>query len=239
MAQIDREQSAAGQPQAQQLILGLDHREALDREKFLVAPCNEDAVAAVDRWPDWRAQTMALVGPASAGKSHLAQVWRQCSGALLVSANELVVARLPELLESRALVIENGEKISNEEALLHLINLVDQEGSHLLLTSRTPPGRWNIGLADLQSRLQTIPTITLGRPCDTLLKGVLRKLFDDRQLVVSADITDYLIARMERSLESAHTIVQLIDQDSMVQKRKVSRKLVGEILDRLEDEDKA
>lgn len=236
MAQIDRHQSTAGPAQAQQLILSLDHRPALGRDNFMVAPCNEDAVAVVDRWPNWAAHIMALVGPASAGKSHLAQVWRQSSGALIASADELAVPRLPELLTTGALIIENGEKVSDEEALLHLINLVDQEGAYLLMTGRAPPGRWKVGLADLQSRLQTIPAIALGRPCDTLLKGVLSKLFDDRQLDVSADVVDYLVARMERSFDMARTIVQLIDQESMVQKRKAGRKLAGEILDRLEDE---
>ncbi len=63
-----------------QLALDFGHRPALGREDFLVAPCNEDAVAWVDRWPDWPGPALVIHGPAGCGKTHLAQVWRRRSG---------------------------------------------------------------------------------------------------------------------------------------------------------------
>jgi chromosomal replication initiation ATPase DnaA len=223
----------AAASRAKQLALNLDHRPALGRDDYLVAPCNEGAVAAIDRWLDWPVRIMAIVGPAGTGKSHLAQVWRQTTGAHLARAEELSKEQIPELLVAGCIVVEDGEKLNDEEALLHLLNLVGQEEAYLLITGQTAPGLWTVGLADLRSRLQAIPAIALGLPCDTLLKGVLIKLFGDRQLDVPDEVANFLVARMERSLDTARNIVHLIDQESIAQKRKVSRKLASEIVEKL------
>ncbi len=81
-----------------QLPLDLGFRPALGRADFLVAPCNEEAVAWLDRWPQWPGPALALAGPARSGKSHLAEVWRVRSGAVLIAARDLDSARVPELL---------------------------------------------------------------------------------------------------------------------------------------------
>ena len=65
-----------------QLALDLRHRVAMGREDFLVSPSNADAVAWIDRWPDWPGPALVIVGPPGSGKTHLGQVWRQPAGAV-------------------------------------------------------------------------------------------------------------------------------------------------------------
>lgn len=233
MRQTERRELPVEASGAEQLVFTLDHRPALGRDDFLVAPCNEDAVAAIDRWPDWPARMMAIFGPAGAGKSHLAHVWRKASDARLARAHELTKRQVPGLFSGDAVVIEDGERLTDEQSLLHVINMVFQNDAYLLLTGRTAPGLWSVDLVDLKSRLQVIPAIELGQPCDALLGGVLVKMFEDRQLDVPSDVIDFLVGRMERSFDAAQQLVRLIDLESMAQKRKISRKLAGEILERL------
>ena len=64
-----------------QLILNLHHRPAFGREDFFVSSCNEEAIAYIDLWPDWPAPLTWLCGPPGSGKSHLAAVWQEKSGA--------------------------------------------------------------------------------------------------------------------------------------------------------------
>ena len=61
-------------PNSGQLALDLAFRPAMSREDFLVASSNEEAVRQIDRWPDWSAPTLLIVGPEGSGKSHLAEV---------------------------------------------------------------------------------------------------------------------------------------------------------------------
>ena len=53
--------------------------------------------------------------------------------------------------------------------------------------------------------------VEIGEPDDELLAQVLVKLLADRQLAVDDRLIGYIVARMERSLEAAQTIVERLD----------------------------
>ena len=219
-----------------QLILDLGHRPALGRQDFLVAPSNQLAVTWIDRWPDWPGPVLAIFGPAGSGKSHLLQVWRAMSGAELVEPAALQVDLLPELLGSnRCLALDGldtalGGEPQREEALLHLYNMIIERGGHLLLTGREAPARWQLGLADLQSRLTAVQTAELGPPDDDLIEALLVKLFADRQLMVGAEVVRFLLTRMERSFEAARGLVEEIDRRGLETRREITVPLARQVL---------
>ena len=195
-----------------QLTLDLGHRPALGREDFLVAPCNADAVAWIDRWPDWPGPALVIHGPAGCGKSHLAQVWRARSGT------------------SAGSVVEDADRPDDDVALFHRFNRHAEEGGHMLLTARTPPARWPDRLPDLVSRLAAAPTVAIGPPDETLIAQVVVKLFADRQLDIGPDVVAYLATHMERSFESARNLVAAADTAALAAKRAVTVPLVRTVL---------
>jgi chromosomal replication initiation ATPase DnaA len=197
---------------AGQLALDLGHRPALGREDFLVAPCNADAVAWIDRWPDWPGPALVIHGPAGCGKSHLAQVWRTRSGT------------------SAGSVVEDADRPDDDVALFHRYNRLTEEGGHLLLTARTPPARWPGRLPDLVSRLVAAPTVAIGPPDETLIAQVVVKLFADRQLDIGPDVVAYLATHMERSFDSARNLVAATDTAALAAKRAVTVPLVRAVL---------
>ena len=71
----------AGSGPPRQLAFTLPHAESLTRDNFLEGPANAAALALVDAWPEWPSRTMMLVGPEGSGKSHLAAIWADESGA--------------------------------------------------------------------------------------------------------------------------------------------------------------
>ena len=73
---------------AQQLPLDLRHRPAHGRDDFLITPNNEKAVSWIDNWPDWPAPAVILYGPAACGKTHLAAVWKDKTGAHSVDMSD-------------------------------------------------------------------------------------------------------------------------------------------------------
>ena len=221
-----------------QLILDLGHRAAYGREDFLVAPSNAGAVLWLDGWPDWPAAALTLHGPAACGKSHLAQVWRKRSGALLLAREELVVAGLGERLGARrSAIVEDAERGVDEEALLHLHNLLAEAGGQLLLTSRTPPARWHLTLADLRSRLLAAPAVAVEAPDDALLSALLVKLFADRQLRVGAELIAFLVPRMERSFAGAARLVAALDAAALAAQRPLTLPLARSVLETLAGEE--
>ena len=213
-----------------QLILDLPHRAALAAEDFLVSHSNAAAVAMVDRWPQWPASALILVGPPGSGKSHLVEVWRQRSQAQRIEARDLISEKVPGLLERHALALEDAGLGVNETALFHLLNLAHQQNAHVLITSSLNPGQWIVTLPDLQSRLRAAPIVEIGAADDALLRGVLVKLFADRQLAVEETVISYLVNRMPRSLAAARALVAEIDARALEQKVPVTRSFAARVL---------
>lgn len=215
-----------------QLALDLPHREALGRDDFLVSDANEAAVHAVDAWPDWQNPVLILAGPAGAGKSHLADVWRSGSGASLVAASQLTRESVPELLKPGAVVVEDAPGgAMDETALFHLINMARENAGHVLLTAQKPPAQWGLELPDLRTRLSAAQLARLGDPDDALLRGVLVKLFTDRQLQIGEPVIAYLVARMERSFDAARKLVAAIDARALAERSEITRALAAKVLE--------
>lgn len=218
-----------------QLPLDLPHRIALGREDFLVGAANQVAVALVDRWPDWPSPVAMLIGPEGSGKTHLAEVWRTAAGAISISAADLANASLPDLVATRAIVVEDVDELPHEAEtdLFHLINMVKEEQGHLLLTSKVSPAKLTVKLADLASRLRAAVTAELGMPDDSLLAAVLQKLFQDRQLPVPEATLRYMAMHMDRSIAGAQTLVAAIDRAALAGKRRITVPFVAEVLRQL------
>jgi chromosomal replication initiation ATPase DnaA len=215
-----------------QLPLDLGHRASFSGEDFLVAPCNQAAVAWLDRWPDWPGPGLAVHGPAGCGKTHLAHVFQARSGARLLTPSDLPLAPAPQLLAgAKAAILDGGPPLA-ERALLHLYNCIAEGSGHLLIVAREAPARWPIELPDLASRLAALPAVRIDPPDDRLIEALLIKLFADRQLAVPPVVVTYLTARVERSFEAVRRVVDLLDQESLARRRAVTLPLARVIVER-------
>jgi chromosomal replication initiation ATPase DnaA len=213
-----------------QLVLALDHATSFAREDFLAGPSNAAALALIERWPDWPDRVMALVGPEGSGKTHLASIWAEASGARALSAKLLGDADLPAALATGALVLEDLEPAGlDERALFHLLNLTREQGAYLLITTRAAPAAFPVTIRDLGSRLRAVPAVTLAAPDDTLLRALIVKLAADRQLAVDEALVNYLSNRIERSFAAARAAVARLDEEALRRQRPVTRALAAEL----------
>lgn len=214
-----------------QLALELPQRPAQGAEDFLVSRANAAAVDLIDAWPAWEAPALLVVGPAGAGKSHLASVWRLKSAAASLPGAMLGEASISVFEAAHALVVEDIDRgIGDERVLFHLLNLARERGYALLITSRFPPGDLEIALPDLRSRLRALPLAVIEPPDEALLRAVLVKLFADRQLAVEPRLVAYIALHMERSMEAAGRVVAAVDRLSLAAHRKVTRSIAAAAL---------
>lgn len=222
----------------QQLPLDLPPLNGLGRADFIVTNANRLAVAALDGWLEWPLGKMVLAGPAGSGKTHLARIWADETGARTIAAAKLAEADLPTLAAGGMVVVEDGEALAaaqtgdraGETALFHLHNLLLPEG-RLLVTAGSPPRDWGLVLPDLISRLQAAALTRLEALDDALLQGVLSKLFADRQLTPPVQLIPYLLLRMPRSIGAARALVAELDNRALAEQRPIGLKLAAEVLE--------
>lgn len=211
-----------------QLPLPFDHAPRYGLDDFMPSASNDDALAAIERWPAWPDRVLLLVGPEGAGKSHLARIWAARADADLLGPRDL--AGDLDLLVRRNAVVEDADRAGlPEAALFHLLNLVRERGLSLLVTARLAPTGWSLATADLTSRLRLAPSVEIAPPDDALMRAVLVKLFADRQLAVDAALVDWLALRLDRSLDSARRAVAALDRAGLDAGRRITRALAADL----------
>jgi DnaA regulatory inactivator Hda len=217
----------------EQLPFDLPHRDTHAREDLWVFPANAEAVAWIDRWPQWEAPALVIHGPAAAGKTHLARLWQKKAQAVAVTLESLEplcgAAHFP-----KALLADDAETLIGDQCaetfLFHAWNRAKEEGGHLLLTARRAPKDWAFALPDLRSRLLAAPAVSIGAPDEQAMAVVLAKLFSDRQLFVPQEVIGFILTRIERSFAALRDLAGEIDRKALAEKRAVTVPLVREIL---------
>ena len=221
-----------------QLPFDFDHRPSLGGDDFLVAPSNQEAVSWIDRWPNWPTPFLILCGPPGCGKTHLCNVFMAITGARLLSPEIVKINALTDLLMSNENFVVDNSNLNrfqdfSEELLFHFYNELSLRGGHMLITSKSNPIDWRFGLADLSSRIKSAQMVVIGDPEDDLIRAVLVKLFSDQQVRVEIDVIDYIVTRMERSLESARNFAEAANELALSQKRGITLALARQVFEEL------
>jgi chromosomal replication initiation ATPase DnaA len=202
----------------------------MSREDFVVSPANSQALAFIESWPNWTIATAALYGPPGCGKTHLASIWQAMTGARRISANEITVAVLGT---PAALVIEDvdlAQATPDRDSALFAVMQTAAQRAPLLLTGIAPPPRWPWVLPDLASRFSALVALPIRAPDDTMLAGLARKLFADRQLLVAEEVIDQMLFVLERSPASVRAFVVEADATALSEGRPVNLSLVRRLL---------
>ncbi|WP_172329666.1 chromosomal replication initiator DnaA [Mangrovicoccus sp. HB161399] len=218
-----------------QLVLDvLSGTVCMTRGSFFEGPCNTVALSEILTSDFWDGEPRVLTGTANVGKSHLAQVFAQETGALALSADRLAADSVPRAAERPALVLEDAHRLAGdairEQIAFHLFNQARDLGHPMLVTGRGAVRDWGLSLPDLSSRLTAAAQIRVTNPDMDTLRMVLIKLFSDRQLAVPPETVEYALQRMERSFAAASALVAALDQTNLLRNRRIDRSMIREIL---------
>jgi|SRR5579871_193242 len=214
-----------------QLPLLFPFSPALSREDFIVSPANAEALAYVERWPDWTAPVAGLYGPAGCGKTHLASIWRTMSGAQMISAREVGSADI-HLQCARVIEdIDAAQPTEENDSVLFAAMQMAAAHAPLLLTGLAPPPLWPSVLPDLASRFSALIALPLRIPDEAVLAGLAHKLFADRQLPVPDEVIAHMLLVLERSPAALRDFVAEADAAALADGCPVNLSLVSRLLD--------
>ena len=212
-----------------QLPLDLGHEPSHAEDNFLVGTGNALAHGRILAWPHWPDGVSVLVGPPASGKSHLARIFVDRSGARMVTPQ--TIGGFAADTGHEPLVLEDVDRAGYAEAdLFHLLNQAMRGQRTLLLTAREDVARWPLSTDDVRSRIRRVPQFRLETSGDIELSQMFVKLFGDRQIRVDPKVIGYVVPRMERSQEEAATLVELMDRLALARGTAITRGIAAEAL---------
>ncbi len=202
------------------------------REDFLPSPCNLPALAVIDAFMEAREPALAIAGPAASGKTHLAHILAARAGAGVLSERPVEVAGE---IAGPLIVCDNADASGDPAALLILVETCRERGVKLALAGRGEPRDWARGLKDLETRLSAMARAVLQEPDEALLRAVILKGFEDRNLHVQAAVVDYAAPRMPGTFAAARAFVALCEREILESPGKISVSLARKVLGNLSE----
>lgn len=214
----------------QQLYLGFPFLESPSNiEDLIISDSNKLALSFIKNWPNWLSNFALIYGEEGSGKTELVNLWKNASYAYKLNNDDLNDKSIAEILNISAnFIIDDIEKITNEESLFHLINELRNSDKFFLITSRKKPSKLNFSITDLSSRINSIVSIKIENPDDLMLKALFLKLFTKKQIIVKPEVIDYMVMRIERSFSEVHKIVNSLNQISLLEKKKITIPFIKE-----------
>lgn len=226
---------------AQQLLLDLPLKPNYSEADYVESSCNWEASQWIRRWPDWPMKMIAIHGEPGCGKTHLAHIWQEKTGARFLSPADIVnLTPLDVIRDDHAFVLDDADPLFQKDGfdenyrkegwMFHFYNLIKEKNADLLLCGLQPPTQWKVKLPDLRSRLATILSIAVLSPDEDALRAVLFKLCSERGMILSSEAGNYILRRVERSFESVRTLVDTLDVYTLSTHRQLTLGLVREVL---------
>ena len=213
-----------------QLLLDFDHKIEFNEHDYYVSKSNYFAFNLIHNWTKWEKKILNIYGDTFSGKTHLAKIFQNKSKALYLTDNDVNEEIFKKIKLSECIVIDDFEKIKNENLLYSLFNLIYQDNKYLLILSNRAISEINYSLDDLNSRAKNCIFAQIENPDDDLIFAIIVKSFSDRQIKLEKKFLEYIIKRIERSYGKIYEFIYKVDELSLKKKKPVNLKTIKEIL---------
>ena len=219
---------------SKQLYFDMPDKTALGIEDYIITESNSFAFDLISRMIKGEINQGVISGPSFSGKTHLSKILIKNIG---INESLYIDRDYKKIIErvgsSNLIVIENIDKViedRSEEDLFHIINFTKESDKKLLMTSGKSISNIEFKLEDLKSRLNAILEAKIMQPDDELMKLVLIKIFNDKQLLINPNVINFLKSRLERSYKSINDFIEKIDKFSLEKGKKITIALINDLI---------
>ena len=213
-----------------QLLLELDHKKNFNEYDYYISKSNYFAFNIIDKWPKWEKRILNITGEKFSGKTHLANIFKSKTKALLINADKIDEKIFNKIKLFESVIIDDFDKFNDERLIYSIFNLIEQDNKYLLINSLKPINEIYFELQDLVSRSKNCLIAKIDKPDDDLIFAIILKNFSDRQIKVEKKIVEFIINRIDRSYRKIYEFIYKIDELSLKKKKPINFKTIKEIL---------
>jgi len=213
-----------------QLLFELDHKKNFNEHDFYVSKSNFYAYNIIDKWPKWEKKILNIFGEKFSGKTHLANIFKSKTNALLINASKIDEEIFKKIKLFENIIIDDFEKNYDEKLIYSIFNLADQDNKYMLINSLIPINEIEFNLPDMISRSKNCLSAKIESPDDDLIFAIILKNFSDRQIKIEKKIIEFIINRIDRSYSKIYEFIYKIDELSLKKKKPINLKTIKEIL---------
>ena len=199
-------------------------------EDFYVSISNKHILDLFNNWPNWEKNFINIIGENFSGKTHLINIFLKEKGGVIIESNQLNDENLVKIKNFKNIILENVDLNINEKLLYTLINIIDQEGKYLIITSTRPIVELNFELGDLRSRANNFLLQNIEKPDDDLIYAIILKNLSDRQILIDKKLINFIVKRINRSYSKIFDFIYKIDETSLKKKKPIDFKIIKEVL---------
>ena len=213
-----------------QLILSFEYEQNFKNLDFYVSKSNAHVFNLINNWSSQNEKFLNIIGEKFCGKSHLINIFLEKNTGIRINSDELNNNFLKEIKFYKNIILEDLTLRINEKLFYSLIDIVESENKHLIITSDVSIANLNFKLSDLKSRSKNFTLTKIENPDDELIFALILKNLSDRQISINKKLIDYIIKRIDRSYSNISDFVYKIDQLSLKKKRSIDFRIIKEAL---------
>ncbi len=213
-----------------QLLLDLNYKQNFNDHDFYVSKSNYFAFNIIDKWPKWEKKILNICGEKFSGKTHLANIFKSKSNALLINHSKMDEDAFNKIKLFDNIIIDDFNNNFDEKLIYSVFNLVDQDNKFMLINSEQPINEIKFNLPDMISRSKNCLVAKIENPDDELIFAIIIKNFSDRQIKLEKKFIEFIINRIDRSYSKIYEFIYKIDELSLKKKKPINFKTIKEIL---------
>ena len=217
---------------SEQQIFNFTEENFFFEDDFCISKSNEEVYHFLNTWPNWSENIVNIYGPEKSGKTFLLSIFAQKNSFIKISKKEINKNNIDYILKQKKIIIEDISNEIDNELLFLIYNHFKSNENFLVFSSLVDTANLNFSLNDLNSRFKSVFNIEIHNPSDNLLYSILSKGISDRQITLEPKIIDYILGKIERTYLAVNTFVKLMDKKNLIDKKKITKKLVNSILER-------
>ena len=213
-----------------QLILSFEYEQNFKNLDFYVSKSNAHVFDLINNWSLQNEKFLNIIGEKFCGKSHLINIFLEKNTGIRINSDELNNYFLKKIKFYKNIILEDLTLGINEKLFYSLIDIVEAENKHLIITSDVSIANLNFKLPDLKSRSKNFTLTKIENPDDELIFALILKNLSDRQISINKKLIDYIIKRIDRSYSNISDFVYKIDKLSLKKKRSIDFAIIKEAL---------